>query len=66
MELDNCIAPEVIDTDLESSFHFNLLILLFRKLFLHRALESGYMESSTKLTFLGYLRDHIGCESGFR
>ena len=25
MKYDNCIAPDVIDTDLESSFHFNLL-----------------------------------------
>jgi len=28
MELDNCIVPEVIDTDLESSFHFTLLIII--------------------------------------
>ena len=38
MELGNCIAPDVFDTDLESSFHF----IFFRKLFLYCPLESEY------------------------
>ena len=38
MELGNCIAPDVFDTDLESSFH----VIFFRKLFLYCPLESEY------------------------
>ena len=62
MELGNCIAPDVFDTDLESSFHF----IFFRKLF-YIVLWNLNMDSFTTLmTFLGRLGYHIGWESGFR